>query len=921
MVQPPVSARVVGRDDELAVGRAFLGAAEHGSAVLAIEGPAGMGKTTIWDALVAEARERGFAVLPCRPAEVEASFTLAAVRDMLEGLPSDAMAALPPPQQEALDAVVSAADPTRPIAEHLVGAAMRSLILALAADRPVLVAIDDAQWLDPSSVAALGFVARRLANARVGLLVARRTEIRSPLDVDRLAPGTMSRLVVGPLSMGAMHHVIKAHTGMSLSRPILGRIHTAADGNPLFAIEIARVVVHRGQPGPSDPLPVPPDMRSMLEERVAALPAATRDALLLAAASPRPTLSILRRAAAGDDTEEAIAAAIDAGILARSADDGLGFTHPLLADAVVSRATPGQRRDAHARLASVVEDQEQRARHLALATDGPNAAVAAALESAATHADRRGAPAAAAALLELAVSRTISGDDRANVRRRLALAGTVLRAGEINRASALLRELVADLPAGPDRAEARLLLASVLASAESTHAGVEEALLAVEEARSDPRMHARALAIAARVDTSRGDLAERALSALERFEDPDPVALTHAYTALGHQAFSRGGPIPEDLIARALDVERREPLPFVGDRFSSALATWLKYLDDFEGARMWLRRARQAALDEGDEDGLVFAYSHLPQLELWTGDWRASESAARHHLELAEMLGEEVQRRQAVYNLANVLVHEGRESEARPMLKAEIRVARDEDDMWTLALLLPVLGLLELSLGQWEAAIGPLAETQPLREREAMPGPGRHEPWLVETLVALGRSSDAREALDAFGARAEADRRASGLAGYHRARAIVAAADGRLDDALAALDDALAAHERSRIPFERAYTLLVRGRILRRRRERAAARDAFAESLAVFEGLGATRFAASARDELSRTGIRVASGALTETERRVAELAASGMTSREVAAVLFISPKTVEANLSRVYRKLDVQSRAELGARMQQLQT
>jgi len=485
----------------------------------------------------------------------------------------------------------------------------------------------------------------------------------------------------------------------------------------------------------------------------------------------------------------------------------------------------------------------------------------------------------------------------------------------------MLRDLIADRPPGPDRAEARLLLASVLGSTDSSEAGLAEALLAVDEAAGDPQVLARAMAVAARLDVSLSDLADRALEILESLDDPDPVALTHTYTALGYQAFARGGPIPEDLIARGLELEQREPLPFVGDRFSSAYATWLKYLDDFEGARTWLRRTRQAALDEGDEDGLVFAWSHLPQLELWTGDWRASEAAARQHLDLAEMLGEEAQRRQAVYNLANVLVHQGRAEEAQPMLEDGIREARAEDDRWTLALLLPVLGLLELSLGHWDRAIGPLGETQSMREHEGIPGPGRQEPALVETLVALGRLPEARAALEAFAGRALPDGRRSSVAGYHRARAEVAAAEGRLDDALAALDEAIRHHDASPIPFDRAWTLLVRGRVLRRRRERTAAREAFAEALATFERLGATLWAAKARDELTRTGIRVASGDLTETERRVAELAASGMTNREVAAALFISPKTVDANLSRVYRKLGVESRAQLGARMERLQT
>jgi DNA-binding CsgD family transcriptional regulator len=276
-----------------------------------------------------------------------------------------------------------------------------------------------------------------------------------------------------------------------------------------------------------------------------------------------------------------------------------------------------------------------------------------------------------------------------------------------------------------------------------------------------------------------------------------------------------------------------------------------------------------------------------------------------------------LERLTAVYNLALVETHLGREEDARARLEPAL-VEAEHADPWNVYQLLSALGFLELSCGRSSEAVEALGRAFELYEAMgAGDTPAVFENY-PEALVATGDVGRAREVIDLYEQRAHIAKKALTLAPARRCRALVAEAEGDLTVAAAALEDALAQHDRVAMPFSRARTLLVLGRIRRRVGERRAARQALDEALAVFEELGAPRWVERARDELGRVPSRraVATDALTPTEERVAELVADGQTNKEVAQALFLSEKTVEANLTRIYRKLGVRSRTGLAARL-----
>jgi ATP/maltotriose-dependent transcriptional regulator MalT len=325
----------------------------------------------------------------------------------------------------------------------------------------------------------------------------------------------------------------------------------------------------------------------------------------------------------------------------------------------------------------------------------------------------------------------------------------------------------------------------------------------------------------------------------------------------------------------------------------------------------------RAAVEEGDDSSLPYALSHLPQLELWSGRWTQAEERALEHLQLAEETGQLDQRRQALYNVALVHAHRGRVDDARAAADELLADAEADDEPWSIANALAVLGFLELSLGNPAEAARQLRRSVALRDAIGTEEPHRAQSELGHALVEQGELDEAASVVAEFGARARRSGREPQLALAATARAVLAAGRHDLDGAAGALDDALTHHERRPVPFDRARTQLVLGRVQRRRGERRAARETLEQARATFVDLGAPLWTARAEAEARRVPIRHGAGdELTPTEEQVAELAASGRTNREMAQMLFMSPKTVEANLTRIYRKLGISSRAELGAVM-----
>ena len=912
-------AAIVGRQAELGrVAAAFDRLSDGEPVGVAIEGPAGIGKSTIWAEASAALRRRGWLVLTARPAEAESQLTLGVLGDLLDPIDAGDIGGLPTPQRQALDVALLRADASGAAPEaRVLGTAVRNLLEHVGRRGPAVLAIDDVQWVDAASAAVLSFAIRRVAAAPVGLLVARRTPMPSAIDLDKLLPSDRrNHVAVGPMALGSLNEVLAARMGAAPSRATLVRIQDASGGNPLFALEIVRALEARGIPPAGDPLPMPADVRELIRDRLAALPQPARDVLLDVAILGTADEGRLD-AIEGRDVRSELESGLADGLLQRDGN-AIAFAHPLYAAAALESAEPATRRAAHGRMAGTATSIEEGALHRALAAVGPDERIAAALDDAAREARRRAAPMAAADLLRLALERTPAADVAAAARRQLALAEALTRAGDAPAAVAELEGVVAGADSTA-RIQARLALATIRYETDaSPAAAVRLATAAAREAAGDPALEAHAYAVLAAVDWDdigrHTEYLERAGAAIDRVREPDPVVEGLILLARCGEDVRTGRPLDPALVERGLELERIAPAPAVADRFSASLGTWLKLLGRFDEARVWLERTRQAAIDEGDDGSLAYSLSHLPELEVSTGHWDAAERVAREHLEVAEATGLDSQRDQALYNLALVQVHQGGPG-ARDAVEAAIEAASAADDAWMLSGVLPLLGLLELSLGDPAAAVEPLARGSEIRDALGSAEPRRSGPDLVEALLATGAVDRAEAIQREIDERVARFDRPTAKATAARSRGLVFAARGDLEAARTALLSALEHDAPASVPFERARTLLALGQVRRRLRERGAARDAFEEARSTFDRLGARPWAERAEAELLRTGIRRGAGLeLTETERRVAELAASGLTNREVAAALFMSPKTVDANLGRAYAKLGIRSRAELGA-------
>ncbi len=425
-----------------------------------LEGEAGIGKTTLWRSGIAAAERAAFRVLEARPVEPESSLAFAALGDLLGEDLDDIFPTLPAPQRRSLEIALLLSQPDGPPPDRrAVAVGLLGALRALAALGPVLLAFDDLHWLDGPSASALEFALRRLHEEPIAVLAANRVPHRPALDLIRAFDVSgVRRVTVGPLSLGAVGRMLRQRIGRPLPRPLLRRIYETSGGNPLFALEIARAL--RDQPlelAPGEPLPIPDDLEALLRDRILRLPDATRSALLSCSAASRPTIEVIRSALGS--VEDPLGPAEEAGIVV--VDGGrVAFSHPLLALAVYRSASTSERRAAHRRLAEVVEDLEERARHLALASSEPDGHLAEVLDQAARRAHDRGAPGAAAELAELARRSTPPADLESRWRRGAEEAGFRFEAGDTGAARHLAQDLRSAASPGPQRAEVSHLVAN-----------------------------------------------------------------------------------------------------------------------------------------------------------------------------------------------------------------------------------------------------------------------------------------------------------------------------------------------------------------------------------------------------------------------------------------------------------------------------
>lgn len=906
---------LVGRDEELAAVEGFLGRTEPQVRTLLIEGAAGIGKTTLWEAGIEAGRQSNHEVRTSRPGEAEANFSFAVLGDLLADLPDEVLAALPPPQREAIEValLLRAAEGERSYA-NAVAVGFLSILRTLAEAQPVLIAIDDVQWTDRPSAGAIEYAARRLASTPVRFLFANRSGIALPFDLTRPEhAGHLRRVDLGPLSLGALGRVLTMRLGRTLPRPVVSRIYAESGGNPFFGLELAGALVRRGLTDlPADRLPVPAHLGELVRERLELLPDKTRDALALAAALAEPGLAVLEAAGVTDDLEPAF----QAGVLEIDGER-VRFTHPLLAGAAYGALSPSPRREVHRRLAAFAADPEERARHLALGAEGPSAEIAKILDRAAKLASARGAPAAAASLAEMAARATPANAHAERARRQVDAAGYHVVAGDAAAAQAMLEPLVQTLPASRERARALLCLG--MTREDDLPLAASYFARAAAEAEGDillmATIHIRQADNAGmRGDFGAGcDYARAGLECAERTGHRETIALALAELA-AHEP--RSGPITPGLLDRA--VEMQESIRDLPPGYRSARrARAMRFLaaDNLDAARADLQDCYRRSLEQGDVFEEPMALLHLSQVENLAGDLPAAMRYAQQGVEAAEELGLQQTRNSLRCARAIVAAHLGR-VEARSDAQMVLSSAETIGDVLGQIRARAVLGFLELSSGNPQAAVEFL---RPLPQMTSTVSPSefRFLPNLIEALIAIGDDDGAEALLVPF-------ERGTGLrdtpwtrACSRRCRGLLRAARGDLEGALTALGEALVEHESPPMPFEQARSLLAFGQVQRRAKRTGAARATLADVLASFERLGTPLWADKARAELARIGGRGPAGVeLTETERRIADLVAEGKSNKEIAAALFVTVNTVEGHLSHAYAKVGVRSRGELVHRL-----
>jgi DNA-binding CsgD family transcriptional regulator len=890
----------------------FLEADSSVRALLLTGGP-GIGKTTVWEAGIAAARKRGMRVLSTRASGAEARLSFAALIDLLDGVDGKDLAGLPAPQLRALEVALLRAEPAGAAPESgAIALGFLNALRALAAGEPLLVAIDDVQWLDSQSADALAFAARRLEGDAVGFLLAKRPGRSSVLE-RALEPG-VQRLEVGPLSLGAMRRLLSERLGLSLPRQLLRRLVDSTLGNPLFGLELGRSLVERGLPAVGEEIPVPDAVEDLLGTRVARLPGPVRRLLLAVALSA--DLSASQLAAIADSA--AVEDAVEAGVLLVEGDR-VRASHPLLAAVARKRSRSRARRKLHLELAGVVAGEELRVRHLALAADQPDAELAAIVEAAAAGASARGARQEAVELAEHAL-RLTPPDSSERSDRVLALAGYFETAGERQRITDLITPELDLLPRGGPRVRAWLLLCEGGAIRHyDEHRGYFEHALA--ESRGDPELRASVLASKAINFAAEG---------VERIREAEAWALEALPAA------TRAGPDVERLALRGLGWARSllgYPIDDVCERFRIASDAASHLVDSPEpvaGLRLvWRGEVKEARviltpfLSLADERGEAVAYAWLRlnmcELELRSGEWDAASQLLDEWAESDDgqlLITPTYQRCRALLAAGRGLPDEAEQWATPALADAEARGYR-----WPALESLRALGIAALLAHEPAQAVESLRTVWEHTQREGVDEPGVFPvaPELVEALVELGELDEARAVTGRLRELAARQEHPWGLATVKRCDGLVRLAADRYDEeAAAALAQAAADYGQLGLRFDRARSLLGLGRAERRHRKWAAARRSLEQAVAAFDEIGSPGWAEEARSELARVGARRPrpTGELTPAEQRVVELAVDGLSNKEIAHALFVTVNTVEFHLSHAYAKLGVRSRAQLARRL-----
>lgn len=921
MIRTPIAA-IFGRQGELTEIERFLHAVDGDvSPLMLLSGQAGIGKTTLWSAGIQAATDRGFRVVSARPTQVETGLAFAALGDLLGPFLEIPFPDLPEPQREALDAAllrVSAAAPPQPLGVSL---AVLHVLRTVAASGPILLAIDDVPWMDEASTRVLDFAIRRLEREPVGFLLARRaatTDEPLPQWLATLPADRLVRLDVGPLSRDQTDALLRARLGLILSRAVLARLHAIAGGTPFYALELGRALQRRGEWSTPESLEIPRSLDGLIDARLACLDPAADETALYAAALAQPNVRVLVAATGTKRTRTGLESAESAGVL-EVVNGAVRFAHPLLAAATYGRATPERRRKVHERLAEVVTEPEERARHLSRTALGPDGAIAQALEDAAAAAVQRGAPEVAAELAEEAARLTPpeAADDR---RRRLMTAAEHLGvSGDIGRADELLSAISAELPSGPLRARVltrRAHLALILAELDKAETLLSEAIpMTGDDRRLQVTIHNGLAGIG--YLSWRGWRRARLhmFEALAQARELGDVRLE--FQMLGHTATwtqAIGRPwrrLMERADALGVPITDVPLIEHPDLQFSRILASE----GEIDEARRRMEALVGCARSSGDWTSLPRLLVNLANVEVKAGSWdQAERIASEAHAGLLQT-GEGAFYQDLLVTRLQLYTLRGDVDGARA-LWAETEPATS---------VTPYPGFRiesSVSIARLDLALGMTARAHQRLERiMAEPGRGRLAPIIwemivadrIEALLGLGSKEEARRLLDPLERRARRRGIAAAIGEVARVRALVLAADGDEAGAAAAAEEAVRVLGDLQGPFRTARAWFTLGDVLRRFRQKGASRHAFEAALELFTQLGARIWVDRTQTELGRVATRRPAGAaLTETERRVAERAAAGQTNREIADALFMSVHTVEAHMTRIFRALGVHSRTEL---------
>ena len=852
------AAGVVSRSVELHAVTQFLVSAHARASGLVITGEAGIGKTTVWQTALDEAVERGFRVLAARVGATESVLAYASLADLIVDIDPDVFNQLPSLQRLALDRVMLRANGDGPATDQrVVAAAFLSVLEKLSMNAPVLLAIDDVQWLDTSSKEALAFATRRLKGP-VGVLVAERTESDSDVATSWLElsrPDAVERIRVRPMGSDGLRALIGSKLGRTLPRSKLSRIAEISGGNPFYAIELARTIGDESATG--EPA-LPGTLTELVRRRIGRLEDDVQDVLLAAACVSDPTVELLAQVAgiSVERSAELLEAVESNGIVVIDGNR-VRFSHPLLARGVYTEAKPARRRRTHRALAGVVLLPELRARHLALSAVSADPEILQALDDAAGAARSRGAPAAAAELIDLAIR--LGGDKPV---RRIRSAGHHFEAGNTEQARAMLEPAMEQLRPGAMRALALNILAGIRIFDNRIVDSADLLKRALDDAHDNPVMMVRTLLMLSFTETNTGEFDEslrHARQAVTGAEELGIPALTsQALANWVYISFQYGpGGLDEDALRRALEWEDPDIDVAITQRASlvnSLILAWTGHLDEGQAQ---MQALRQRFLERGAERDLMGVAGYSALIDIWRGKFDQAAESAEEAVERADQLGGDIVLIPLTIR-AVVGAYAGRVREARADAEAIIDGAQRCGAPLLADWPLKTLAFLEVSVGNYGEALTSLAPL--LAKFDTTPGMeimyAWHLPDAVEAMVALGRLDESVPLIDALERNGARLSRSWLLAVGARCRSMWLAARDDLGAAERMAQQAMTAHQALAMPFERARTQLLLGQLQHRRGDRDTAAATLGEASRAFEQMGTPLWAKRARTEVARVKLQ-----------------------------------------------------------------